>query len=65
MKPGEAWNLASEALKRGDIQKAKELLPHMVKSDRWLMEKKIAAHPSSQVIAPESVERASTPGSAG
>ena len=44
--PGEAWRLASEALKRGDVTAARTLLKDMLPSDAELMTKRIdAAHP--------------------
>ena len=39
--PGEAWRLASEALKRGDVDAARALLKHMLPSDAELMTKRI------------------------
>lgn len=39
--PGEAWRLASEALKRGDVDAARALLKDMLPSDAELMTKRI------------------------
>lgn len=39
--PGEAYEQARDAVKRGEIDKARELLPFMLKSDRGLIEQRI------------------------